>query len=146
SLCISNNSISSLLVDKNGDIWAGTSFGLNKINAHTLESKAFYHWFENPSSISSNRIRALAEDKHGRIWIGTNNGLNRLDDWSKNEFKKYSIHPDKETSLSNNTVNDILVDSKGRIWIGTDGGLNLYRQIGRASCRERGKMLDFGCM
>ena len=127
SSSISNNDITSLLVDKNGDIWAGTSFGLNKINAHTLQAKAFYHWFENPYAISSNKIRTLAEDQQGRIWIGTNNGLNRLDDWEKNDFKKYTIDSDDPYSLSNNAVNDILIDSKGRIWVGTDGGLNLYR-------------------
>ncbi|MCA1744345.1 MAG: hypothetical protein LC643_01260 [Bacteroidales bacterium] len=57
--------------DHNGNIWIGTSYGLNKLNPETGEIQIFH--FES-------RILSLYEDSRKKIWVGTwSDGLFKLD-------------------------------------------------------------------
>ncbi len=76
-LSISNNTILNLTEDAQGNIWAGTQFGLNKItidNNNNIKVKIYTV----KDGLSSDYIHAVLNDEHGRIWVSTNKGINRL--------------------------------------------------------------------
>ena len=79
---LSNNYISSILEDKNENLWISTYNGLNKFNPKS-SSKKFTHYFhlpENSNSISNSLVWYLTQSKSDSniIWIGTANGLTKL--------------------------------------------------------------------
>ncbi len=87
---LSNNYISSILQDKNGNIWISTYHGLNRIDP-SLSLKIFKHYYNipgNPNSISDNIIWYLtpSESDSNLFWIGTANGLTSY----KTDSEKFS--------------------------------------------------------
>lgn len=78
--------VQSLHVDHVGDIWAGTSLGLYRFDAQTLESTLYTE----KDGLPSNTVSCLFEDNSGELWMGTSEGLSRLDR-SRKSFKNYSL-------------------------------------------------------
>jgi signal transduction histidine kinase/ligand-binding sensor domain-containing protein/DNA-binding NarL/FixJ family response regulator len=120
---LSNNTVHSILQDRNGFIWIATEEGLNKFDGknftHFAISKGRY-------SLSHNRTQTMILAPDGNIWAGTSDGLNIYD------YKLDSI-----ITVRNNTsplklvYNDItaLVSNadQSRTWIGTYGnGVNYF--------------------
>lgn len=124
---ITNNFISNIFEDSDGDIWIATDGGLNQIDTKTYKFKSYQHNSKNKKSISINNIISLAEDKFGYLWIGTwEGGLNRFDKRTR-EFKHYKFEQNNPSSLSSNIIRTLLYDSNNNLWIGTYGsGLDLY--------------------
>ena len=77
---ISDNTVTSLMADRDGNIWAGTMFG--GVN-HIQRSGLIFEKYGSDTSLrglSSNHIRGMAVDSRGNVWIGTEEaGINRLD-------------------------------------------------------------------
>lgn len=123
---LSNDHITSIIEDRAGIIWAGTTEGgINKIDR---KPNKFAHYKHNPfdsNSLSYSTIRAIYQDKKGIVWIGTlEGGLNRLDRES-NKILHYKNNPNIPGSISENTITSILITSKNELWVGTwGGGLN----------------------
>ena len=116
---ISTNNINNVLVDKIGNIWAGTNSGLCKINLGSdinINSIVENYTTKN-SGLLSDTILSLSMDTSGLVYIGTKNGLTTFNG------KQW------ETILSNkrgNTDYEIFstaIDSEGNKWIGTKNGL-----------------------
>ena len=132
---ISSNIVRSLLQDRQGDLWIGTSDGLNKITAAELQSEqpTFIHYKNSPSdttSISFNYILALHESVSGELWVGTfGGGLNRLTTNVRGEVN-FSAFNEKD-GLSNNVVKSILEDNTGDLWIATNKGLSRFNPSGK---------------
>lgn len=119
---LSQNSVTSIIQDKEGYMWFGTWDGLNRFDGYNfLIIRPDYFYAK--SGISSPSIRALFQDKEGFIWIGTELGLNKYDPKNLN-FIQYKNIPSENNSLSNDFVNTICEDENGFIWIGTNDGLN----------------------
>ena len=122
---LSNNTISSITEDKFGQIWIGTSNGLNKYNG-----KEFTIYRNTPgksNSISSSETINVLSDKEGYIWIGTFNGLNRFDP-KTNTFKRFYKRPTIKYSLSHSLVRCSLEMPGGNIWFGTENGVSIYEK------------------
>ncbi len=84
---ISNQHITSFAEDKFGQIWIGTSRGVNK-----FVGNQYYQYFYNQEdslSIPDNQIRCLFLDSKKRIWIGTCSGICYQTD--KDDFKRVVI-------------------------------------------------------
>ncbi len=132
---LSHNTVWSILEDRAGSIWIGTSGGLNKLipdEKNKPESK-FIQYRNNPDdpgSLSHNRVWSLFENSEGTLWIGTGSGLDKLTPEEKNkskpEFLHYTHDPDDPNSLSNNLVWSILEDRSGALWIGTHNYISKY--------------------
>lgn len=120
---LSNNSIGEIIQDKFGQIWIGTSNGLNKYNGKDF--KVYRTEFKNKSSLSNNGILSVLEDSDGYIWVGTFTGLNRYDP-KKDSFKRFYRNRANKTSLSNNLVISSLDLGNGSIWFGTGNGVSIY--------------------
>jgi ligand-binding sensor domain-containing protein/serine phosphatase RsbU (regulator of sigma subunit) len=135
---LSNNTVRSILEDKNGNIWFGTYGGglsrydgnsletvergdqisLDDQEGHTRENRkpvaSFMHFTEEEGLIS-NIVLSILEDKSGNLWFGTDGGASRLDG-------KIFTHFTVKEGLTNNTNWSVLEDKKGNLWLGTDGG------------------------
>jgi ligand-binding sensor domain-containing protein/two-component sensor histidine kinase len=74
-----DSSITTILCDKYGVIWAGT-FGSGLFRFFPEENRFIqYYYAAGENTISSDYILSLAEDKNGTLWAGTyNGGLNKL--------------------------------------------------------------------
>jgi ligand-binding sensor domain-containing protein len=107
-----SNSVRAILDDDNGDIWIGTSNGLNRYHPTT----GVMDFFNEEQGMPLAFFWMLAKDKNGEIWLGSTYGLyrydrdkNRFDDLSKDSLlSKYSHY----------NVQALYVDSHNRLYIG----------------------------
>jgi signal transduction histidine kinase/ligand-binding sensor domain-containing protein len=72
---LSNDVVTSVLVDDSGAVWAGTLDGLNVLNAVTGKFTTYREVDGLPSSI----VNGVVKDVRGHLWITTNYGLCHLD-------------------------------------------------------------------
>ncbi len=114
---LSQNSVITMLQDRQGFMWFGTEDGLNKYDGHHFT--VYKHDPENEQTISDNLVSKIYEDSSGNLWIGTRSGLNRFD--SSNEtFLHFQNDPLNPNSLQGKWVTSIMEDSSGNLWIGSD--------------------------
>ena len=122
---LSNNTITSIKEDKFGQIWFGTSNGLNKYNGQ--EFTIYRNVPRDKYSISNSGVSDILVDKQGYIWAGTFNGLNRFNP-KTNTFKRYYKRPSNKNSLTNSFIICSLEMPKGNIWFGTSNGVSIYNE------------------
>ncbi len=138
---ISNDTVRTIIEDRDGMLWVGTQNGLNHFNPQTGEFKRYVHQFDDPYSLSCNRIMKVYEDRQGTIWVGTGSvwdgqggetdegGLNRFDK-ETGRFLRYMHDPGNNQSLIDNKVKAIFEDSRGTFWVGTAGdGLHTMDRV-----------------
>ena len=127
---LSDNKITSLYEDNEGNIWIGTyNGGLNElpVSAKNLspDNVKFKIYKRNKNAkedIGSNSIMAILQDKQNCIWLGTfGNGLTRFN-IINNTFTHFEHNPLNSNSLSGNDVISLCEDSSGIIWAGTHLG------------------------
>jgi signal transduction histidine kinase/ligand-binding sensor domain-containing protein/CheY-like chemotaxis protein len=121
---LSQNNVTSIVVDRRGFMWFGTQDGLNRYDGYKFT--VYRHDPQNPTSISHSYITALFEDNQGRLWIGTNDGGISIYSYQQDSFTNFRHDLNNPSSISNNKVTSITQDRASRIWIGTAGGLNYY--------------------
>jgi ligand-binding sensor domain-containing protein/signal transduction histidine kinase len=126
---LSDDLVTALLEDSDGNLWVGTHRGVNLLHPETGTFTRYQHDPENPTSISDNKVRALYQDRQGTIWVGTGSpweskpeegGLNRFDP-KTGTFKRFKHDPKNPETLFSNWVRAIYEDSEGTFWIGTFG-------------------------
>ncbi|MBN1791484.1 MAG: response regulator [Bacteroidales bacterium] len=124
---LSSNLVRYLLVDRQGNLWIATAFGLNFLDKADIERKnyQFTNYFRDPSdknSLSYNDVVHLFEDSRGRIWLGTFGGgadLLEIRNGQKGTFRHFT----SENGLSNDVIFGILEDNEGSMWFSTENGL-----------------------
>jgi len=123
---LTHNTIQAISRDDFGYIWAGTNFGLNRLDGY--QTLNFLSDPANPNSLSSSFIKSLFVDSQNELWVGTiGGGLNKFDR-NTNGFIHFlpSKSPD---SISGSNISAITEDGEGNIWIGTIGnGVNKYNK------------------
>ena len=122
---ISNNDIRAITEDDNGEIWIGTSFGLNKLEIRNgkVQFESFYSDLDKAGTLSGNWINSLFVDYNGLLWIGTDAGLNSLDP----KTNTITVYTENE-GLVNNVIKSIKGDKQGNLWIATVNGLSMFNQ------------------
>jgi ligand-binding sensor domain-containing protein len=105
---LSYQDITSIARDFNGEIWAGTYYGLN-IYAGTK-------WETSTATLPSTEIRTIFTDSFGSLWVGTTLGAV---EFLLNEKKVYGT----SSGLPSAAVNDFTEDSDRVLWAGTDKGV-----------------------
>lgn len=114
--------VRALVVDKDGNVWAGTTDGLlimsyrnNKVNIQRIS--------ESPNGLrdlNSRDIVCLACDAKGTIWIGTNGGgLSRTTGYDENGNRTFETFGYKD-GLPSEEIKSITFDESGNIWFSTD--------------------------
>lgn len=126
---ILDNRVSTLLLDKQNNVWVGTYAGLQRFDLSTGKFYTFNIDVKG-QKISSEAIFCMLEDSHQRLWVGTFNGLNMY----YPEVDLYEIFTNsvkEKKSISNNLITCVYEDKKKRIWVGTSNGLNLFDEVNR---------------
>jgi ligand-binding sensor domain-containing protein/nitrate/nitrite-specific signal transduction histidine kinase len=119
---LSQNSIHSILQDRQGFMWFATEDGLDRYDGYGFQ--VYKHAPDNPASLSNNLVDTLYEDAEGQLWLGTYAGLDRIDQRTGN-FAHFGGDSQDPTSLRGSVVQSIVEDHAGTLWVGTeDGGLN----------------------
>lgn len=109
-----SNEAQSLVVDKNGTVWIGTSQGLVKYENNELSVVIT----KDNSEIPDFYLRALALDQNGNLLIGTYTGVASFDGQKAEMLINFY---DEGFDYARLTV--LSCDTKGELWIGTDKGL-----------------------
>ncbi len=124
---ISDESIRSLLIDRQGTLWVGTDAGgLSRYNERDRSFTNFLHDPANPDSIADNRVRVVYEDTDGRIWVGTDGaGLDRFDPQTET-FEHFPHDGSDPASVASASIWSVLRDSRGVLWVATTNGLSRF--------------------
>lgn len=110
----------SLLADRKGLIWIGTTNGLYRFHPRTSELRKY----DQEDGLSDFIAISLCEDHTGEIWIGTRKGLNRLSE-DREEIVSFQHNSDDPYSLSHDVIISLMEDRSGNLWVGTyKGGVN----------------------
>ncbi len=116
---LSQNTVNTMLQDKDGFMWFGTWDGLNRYDGYE------FLIFNRRNGLSNETIRALFQ-RNDTLWVGTEDGLNLLK-MSTGEIHRFYHDKADSASLSSNMINHIFEDHLGTIWISTAKGLSAYR-------------------
>jgi ligand-binding sensor domain-containing protein/signal transduction histidine kinase len=112
----------SIVEDRTGALWAGTSGqGLARLDRRTGRFKLYRHTEGDPSSISSDTIPGLFLDREGRLWAATFDGLDEVDS-ATGRFVAYRHNAQGRGAA----YASIAQDARGDLWIG-DYFLGLLR-------------------
>lgn len=123
---ISSNQVLSIYTSPEGEVWAGTDAGINRLDQNTFQFSQYFHDNTNPLSLVHNSVMDIIEDQSGRTIFATLGGISILNEGGQT-FTNYKSEYNVEHSLTNDFVNCLLTDKSGNIWIGTErGGVSLY--------------------
>lgn len=130
-----NNSVLSMALDKNGEVWVGTAQGIAVFSCpsrifdatsncrisdritSTLDQYTEY-LFE------TDRVSAIEVDGANRKWIGTSAGVFLMSEDGKEQI--FNFNPDN-SPLPNNEIYDITINKgTGEVFIFTSGGMVSY--------------------
>ena len=130
----SGTSIKSMLIDKQNQIWIGTSD--NGLYQYSNTEKNFTSYKKNPSdinSLSSDNILRIFEDKSGLIWVGTvTGGLTKIRYSSNKHIRTVANVIGSSNSLISDHVTAIIIDQNNNVWYGTlDKGISRYNPRNR---------------
>jgi ligand-binding sensor domain-containing protein/signal transduction histidine kinase len=123
---LSDDQVSSILVDRTGTLWAGTLFG--GVNRTDLASGGFARLIHVPgagrgSAIGDGKVRALAPAPGGRLWLGTAGGGLSLWDPAGGDAEQVRHDPARRGSLPDDVITALAM-ANGRLWVGTPRGLS----------------------
>lgn len=111
-----SNDLYSVEVDKEGNIWCGSSEGLSIYNG-----KEFINFTEH-DGLANNFCNDICFDNYGVAWIASDIGITAvvLESNEKISTRKYAM----DDGLASNLVYSILADNSGNIWIGHNQGVD----------------------
>jgi signal transduction histidine kinase/ligand-binding sensor domain-containing protein/DNA-binding response OmpR family regulator len=114
---LSLNGIATIFQDKDGYMWFGTQYGLNRYDGMNIKN---YYAGNSFNELSDNIINSILQDLSGNIWIATGQGITVLNPVTEKFYnlKKYNS---KNTVFSQNILSIKLID--GKIMLTTSKGL-----------------------
>lgn len=116
---LSHSTVYTILQDREGLIWIGTRYGLNRYNGYEFE--VFLPVEGDSKALNGPTVLCLAEDKKRKIWIGHRGAGISVWDGAKGAFERFPDGPDPEIDWDRATIRSIYEDSRGWIWVGTSG-------------------------
>lgn len=113
---LTHDSISTLLQDRQGFLWIGTTAGLNRFDGHQI-----HRYRAAEDGLAHDQINRLLEARDGTIWIATHNGLSRRDPTTGRIETPRLV--DLPPLLGRFNVNALAETPDRQLWIGTGIGL-----------------------
>jgi ligand-binding sensor domain-containing protein/signal transduction histidine kinase len=110
---LSNDAASSICVDHNGTVWAGTANGLDRFD----EATGKFTTYTERDGLGGMSVTGIQEDERGNLWMTTNRGLSRFDPAShtfQNYYRADGIPSD---------VTSIWKGRQGEMFVGSFNGL-----------------------
>lgn len=114
---VSSGWVSSVCLDRSGNLWIGETEGLRCYN--TLSGEVAHANITGKFTKIS--LSSLFEDKNGAIWAGSQNGLYFIDVQNE-EIRLFT----KDDGLPSNSICAIQQDIEGTLWISTMNGLSRF--------------------
>jgi ligand-binding sensor domain-containing protein len=123
---LNSNTVNALVIDRRGDIWAGTNLGVNIItNQNTILSSA------NPQlrinsvfTLRQQAINCIAVDPLNQKWVGTNQGLLLV---NADGTSLIAALDSKNSPLLSDIITSIAIDeNSGKVYVGTSEGLTSF--------------------
>lgn len=105
------NYVFSILVARDGSVWAGTWGG----GAARWDGKAWVN-LTTQNGLAGNIVYSVAQAADGALWFGTNNGLSR---WDGQAFKNIGM----AEGLLERNVYAVAIAPNGDVWAGTRKGV-----------------------
>jgi signal transduction histidine kinase/ligand-binding sensor domain-containing protein/DNA-binding response OmpR family regulator len=127
SLHISNNYVTGICEDEDGNLFISTREGLDFYNRTSNRFEKLANKLG--KAIGSSGIWITYLDTKKRLWVGTDEGVYRYDK-KNDDLKLYSHDAQNANSLCNNTVTELFEDSQHRMWAGTKVGLSMLSEDG----------------
>jgi signal transduction histidine kinase/CheY-like chemotaxis protein/streptogramin lyase len=120
---LSNNGVGSLLVGRDGAIWAGgLNAGLNRYDAATDSFRHWSHDAGDATSLVSDRVWTMAQTSDGSLWVGTSSGLERMLPGGRGF--EHVVNPLLGTKAADfGAVGALYVDARQQLWIGSSHGV-----------------------
>jgi phage baseplate assembly protein gpV len=113
---LSDNWITSIVTDQEGNLWFGTySGGVSK-----FDGKSWTTYDTSNSGLADNYIGPIAIGRDGKIWFGTYSGVSNFDGTS------WTSYDPSNSGLSDYLVNSIATDQEGNLWFGTGSGVSKF--------------------
>ncbi|HAD96573.1 MAG TPA: hypothetical protein DCG19_04150 [Cryomorphaceae bacterium] len=107
---LANNHVRSILHDRWGNYWFGTSGGgVSKYSGQQFER------YGRESGLPGSYIYAITADHHNHVWVSTSGG--GIARQSEKGFVAYQ----KDSGFTDEKVRALFADSDSLLWIGTDG-------------------------
>lgn len=113
---VSTNYISAIQEDGKGNLWVGTSKGLDILEKNTGK---FLHFKSETGQLSDNYIISIYKDSQNNMWVGTRDGLNVIDP----DFKRFQSF-NMNDGLPDKHILNILEDDQHHLWISTPSGIS----------------------
>lgn len=113
-VAVSNPSILSLTEDREGNLWAGTRGGLNRVYRRVISTT------RSADGLPFESVQSVSSDATGALWVVGDNGVlirGRGKSWTE-QFPAGNVDRAYVTCVT--------ADTNGSVWIGTRGGA-LYR-------------------
>ncbi len=105
---LSNDAIRTILIDKNKDVWVGSSNGIDKFDRETER----FHSIELVDGATAH-VRDIVEDNQGTLWVATSQGLF----YKTPESDNFILSPLGSID-SRSEIASLSVDRSGGLWIG----------------------------
>lgn len=131
---LTNKSVRSILIDKQGIFWLGTyKGGINKYDKNFTIFGLYRSDPHDPYSLSAPFVTSFAEKKDGDVFVGTDGGGLNLYHWQTNLFTKIPVYPKNKLASSGLAIMSLEMSSPDKLWIGTfqDGLFALNPTSGR---------------
>ena len=134
---ISSNRIRYINEDSKGNIWIGTSYGLNKYDPKTKVFKRY-----TPSDgIANNTIYGVLVDDNDNIWVSTNKGISQIDT-KNNTVNNLSVTDGLQGNEFNG--NAAFKSKSGELFFGGINGLNAFYSEDVNSINNKSKVIFDG--
>ena len=119
---LSQNTVNSILRDKNGYVWIGTNHGLNRYDGVNILT--FSRAPNNGFSLGNDIVRDIIQIGDGSILVGTLDGITVFD---KSGDTNFVIHPETFSgNIADKIVTSLFEGYNNQLLVGTAGGILIY--------------------
>ena len=118
---LSHNTVYCIYQDREGFIWFGTRYGLNRYDGREYR---IYHNTHTSGCIGGDCIQCIAEDVEGFLWIGTDNGISIYNPQT-DRFRPFDVTTADGKPIRGVVPNLCFADD-GTLWINSDQGDYCY--------------------
>lgn len=123
---LNSNDIYSLALDQRGELWVGTSSGMNVITNPNIAVNGSANQFRISSvfTLRQQTINCVAIDAINRKWVGTNQGVLVVSPDGTQLIHTFDI---KNSPILSDEIKSITIDQKnGIVYVGVDGGITAF--------------------
>ena len=124
---LSNNYVTDLLVDSDGQLWVTTLWGLNRYDAENNHFIRFEHNASDASSLNHNWVWNIAQDSKQNFWLATDGGGLAFLPHNGTTFTRFKHDANNTNTVPSDALLTVYVDSHDNVWLGAkEKGLSRY--------------------